>query len=862
MSTKRKTDTKYQERKWRRRIAGTLCAVASLSTYESEAQAQDAMRDKVAVRISRLPTAARENAERLAAANPNHFYLNAADNTPGSARAGFVSGTDLLSASCHAAADAVDPLALSGAWFLTAVRCFLGENSSLMTSGRGTIQPETVHLLWNAPGWLPGQMLVATQQRHQGMDVLGGDMKFQFKGRALVDAVGNAFDLYSIPAPTMSAEGRAREASQRHARNLLVKARYYDPNIESYVLRLADESSAVEIREDTLDILPDRFSHPATWDTTQQVTARTWPADTTDPNGGFDPAAQYPSCQGCSSLFYPSPHPAAGCLSNDLTLPSASGQLGPTTATCGDAVGASCFSPFMGNCLYTLSRKNYPADYPELRTLTSGNFVTDPGTVKQDLTACQSYTWAPEASNLPYATGYVAFTELANYKNHWSSYFNPYPQPRKQKVTAVVQTSDAGPGAWGLYQAEPDPGLLRRIRVGPGPGPHGGTHMGIVAHEYHHYIQDALGGIPTTPAVKEGWAQSGVLRYIIYNVVSTGIWGSTQYWNNAPIGSVRHRERIQNGERIPDAITKDAQADLFFPSPSCQLVNGVPIDSYRCGAVIGATYWELAWNFCRTGSGSCANNEKILTQGAYGDSGWILANSAFAYAAGHVSSLSTVDIFMDQVHQAYYDFKQAGYSDLASYNRIYSVLAHHCVGWYESCSTGHKFPMSPLPSTQTHRVNLLEGEARSGGGTVVSDVTASTGTTLKLTSSSGIATWSLNPLQGFATTRGLRLAIRRETSSTPSLKFSVNGGAWTTANLTGIETSNYKWLEIGQASWLSGQNYIDLWILGGTGALLVDAVLVAPDYQQRWCACPVGAPYTIAPDGESSVGTTVAGCEN
>lgn len=269
--------------------------------------------------------------------------------------------------------------------------------------------------------------------------------------------------------------------------------------------------------------------------------------------------------------------------------------------------------------------------------------------------------------------------------------------------------------------------------------------------------------------------------------MTLGNVGSTQ--------PAQHRDRIVHGEYANDVFSPGDSLDaMYYPAPACG-TGGV----YECGAVQSITYWELAWNRCKLAFYGCGpSGTSIVQAGSYSNTPWLLANAAFAWAMSRTTGASTVDSFLSDVYDRYnQNFLVNGYLDSASFLRVSSVLAHHCVGRDARCGASYfKLPGSKLPAADTYKKLFDEAEtATYSGQTVVSAVNAASGDAyLSVTGPTCITSlFNLGPTDGGA--YRVEFSGRRNNVAMTQVAYQVDGGsfyifptlaatdwAWTTSN--------------------------------------------------------------------------------
>jgi len=280
---------------------------------------------------------------------------------------------------------------------------------------------------------------------------------------------------------------------------------------------------------------------------------------------------------------------------------------------------------------------------------------------------------------------------------------------------------------------------------------YGPNSLSLLAHEFGHYLQYQYTGIPSEyvwdeaqrlergapysqidyKSVVEGFADHNVLRYAIYRHKNSGS-GSLRPHDDYTLSGYHHvfpvlsasgyptivqpdveaiwyrgqRLMIRSGTSWPSTRPSDDRGVIFSKgSPAC---SGNKSDPYKCGSIIPAVYWHLAWNSCQIGWMACDEGDPILDTSAYANEPERLANIAFTYAINSTGRSGDIEEFMRAVQFRYYLFyRRDGFISRSEYSRVAAVLGSHCVGWRGwECSLGHKSPGSPLPRNRVDRARF------------------------------------------------------------------------------------------------------------------------------------------------------------
>lgn len=581
------------------------------------------------------------------------------------------------------------------------IRCFMRSAPELFVDGAGQLNFEFVEFAGARAGAFTGELIVDFQQRHQGLAVEPGSLQATLYRGNVIALSGRVFNPTGFPDVPANPPAVALSTGQRELRRYLsaehnVVVREVDDPARDRVV-LVDEQNGRELveRPNAVRGVPitsdaNGFNYPV--DSNNQ-----WCHITADCQGSAECESGYfcnnnGQCEYVASQTLGTPDPAT-YMSTQLQ------------SLCLDATGNDhelyCGVTAAHQCAYTLGRDNQPT-YPVMRLDPNVPLVPRPF---EWLTNCEAEPFAPVTpySGHPAYDGTLLWPSVVAYQNltmladmfwHWSSFF---PAPSSPPQLTAIANANSTFYLWGT--AELVLTTANAMRMAP------------TAHEYGHYIHHALGGGGTLD-VKEGWANTVPLRWSVYEVVGRGLWpvppaGYDMEFAFGGVTPYKHDEKIVNGEWVIDTLFGNEDFN-YHPHPFC---GTNPDNGYACGSMIGMLYWELAWDFCRLAYGSCGSGERVIQSGPYYAWAWALANSAFAWAIDNTTADTTE--FLEKVDMRYKQFWQTyGFMSQADYERVQSVLAHHCTGAAAACAD-NKLPGSPLPSEFTHKVGFSEGEAPS-----------------------------------------------------------------------------------------------------------------------------------------------------
>lgn len=728
---------------------------------------------------------------------------------------GFVAGRDLRNATCRTRPE--QPAGAATAPEFEAVLCVLQANAGLFVAEDEALDLSTVRHVQTQPGTSAGERMVEIRQYAHGLKVREGHLKAFLIGDRIVELNGELFDVSDVPIIPPGARERAVSvAAGIRGRSVVLSDEFYSMTLQRPVCVARDaEASSTGIHEYEIDMLSLEIisiktaghANPGNY---QQSF---WTRDHTA-SSGFAPAGSLYQTSSRSALGYCGEVAGGG--------------------TCGNSGSGRCrFFPrratgTLDHVHSTLYKYDAWPDTPEWNGLTvyaEGDCGSSTAWLQRDYDDYWFFA----------ANAFYYISQAAELKNHWASYF--YYGHTKHAITLNVQdfptsVDELGnPTSVGIYTP-----FDKRISLWRSQPPDTGSEqraaedLNASIHEYGHYVYDTYGNHGTDD-LHEGWADHYPLRYAVYQVVNAGVWPSTTYASELNAWRpYRHTQKTLNGEYLVNgSSTWDSQL-YYYPAAECS--TGEP---YLCGAVISITYWELAWDQCQLNFNGCPLGADIIQSGlGYNTRAYELANSAYAYAIYMSVAGSSAESFHDSVQSRYYQFysQSSPYIDWGDYARVGTVLQHHCLGWWEACSTGgHRLPGSPLPSAQTGKVpGYVEAENATlvgAGVTRVSDCLASNCSYVRFAGGqppTTFAYWSVPFTQ--TGTHKLHVVASPLVPGSVVFEYRYDMGAWIQKTVTPLV--GWTWLELGTFSVGStGSHWIDIRV-AGSNAIIVDAIRAEP----------------------------------
>ncbi|MCC7383889.1 MAG: hypothetical protein IT384_18750 [Deltaproteobacteria bacterium] len=769
---------------------------------------------------ARLGAGARDQLTALEARNLHGVYV---DRTP-DGRVGVLAGDELQSESCATDLAAARYVPYSPIWHEESARCFIVSNASLLLGEDAPFDPSTLVLEGAWEGQFSGEHRAALYQRHGGVRIVPGDVKLYYAEGRLMSFHGEVHDIRQLPSrPAFDAGARLVSLGVEEQGEVFDRGAYFDIGRNAFLHRIdvtsgPNAGSTVVVDEASGEVV-DRISPVDSVEVVAGLHAFNYPL-----GASVDP----PLCEDESTgtTLWPALPPT---------------PIVPEPIKCSAYPGGICLGT-SGSCLYSLVKQEpYGSDYPIAYNNENGP-GGGLGTLVQRTQACGGNPVSPSPwANIEtpiyefYATAaYAAVKYLADIKQHWSSY---YPAHTGTPLPVVVQRA-AIPGNSGTEGAYNYANTRLHLREDRDSNPQffGAENLHTIAHEYGHYIHHRLAGLSygdVPGPVKEGWADTVPLRYLVYRSVFDGYWGLSYFSAVGPkFYAARHFSHTQwnmKGELQPGGRdTRVGSNAALFYSPAGPFCSGAT--PHECGAVLSLIYWELALDFCHTSFLSCSEGQRIVQQGSYLGWGWALANSAFAYAVSMSTASTDVYAFMANVAARYDYFRSLGYLDQASYNRVVSVPGHHCTFPATLCSSGHKFPGSMLPSAYTSKWNWSEGEQYRVEYFPVSDSFASGGQALWMwPSTSAQAGFYAFTVSG-PSDNWRRVHVVAKATGPVTIEYALNAGPWLTAQGSlALGSAGYKRLDAGidLQNLATGNHSIRLRQKSGPNMML-DAVFISP----------------------------------
>ncbi len=664
---------------------------------------------------ARLKPVAQAEFDRILARLPDDLLVWSSTTSPSQVLG--TGGGDLLPSTCSSFVSSSPPD------YEGAARCFIAANPSLMLDGpeveRGTA-PELV-LLSNEPGGLPSppEQYLRFEQRHRGFLVEKRSMAFAFVDRRLVTSAGRYAGTHRFQDAVVD------ERALEERVHLL-----FGPAVEPGEFVYNPDSGQLEL------IVREGFEE-------HRVNAVTGAHASTTPAGnGLEVTKNVGVYQ-----YY-----TGGYLgtSNSTTLI-------PSPVTCVNGAPGTCDVGGSGICRY-YPRQTAVADRVSQVNVTYEPPVTVPPTPPLETTVFEDdpcgnanvFVQSPWTSQY-YLQHYAAsarrnLDEVADVMLHSESFFWVYPRTPYTTLKLNINATNQFEAEWGagLYTTHD-----QKINLAQDPSP-GGTpfarNLDAIAHEYGHYWHHTYGSAGEEH-LEEGWADHFPLRVAIHRRFVTGAWSSLSYFTE--LNHFRGHRIIRTrrkGEWIADQYPPAVDPLwLSYGSAYC------PDDWYTCGALLGVTYWLLAFDTCRINYNGCTNGADIIRfNGGYQNSAWRLANSAYAYAIKNVSGSADLAEFHTLVSQRYAYFYNLWYIDLADRNRVDAVLGAHCLGPVADCAGKHRLPGSTLPSAHTEKDALFyeaEDAVLYFGAAVGSGANSGSSDAYVVLGSTGEAWFAVNPTQ-------------------------------------------------------------------------------------------------------------------
>jgi hypothetical protein len=596
-------------------------------------------------------------------------------------RVQLLSGERLASSDCVLAAGALGPEPRSTESYAETVRCFLRDNHAVYLEDAEGLDFSFLAARRSGPGPEPGEVMVELQQVHGGVDVKQGDLKAFFIDGELVSVSGSPLDPRGFPSPGLAreaallAQGRALVAGPIRKREL-----YFDAEARRFVLVAEDADRAPgQRREHLIDaetgaLIATRPAGHRSGETVEDYWTRDYPDGVWWWPGGWGSWSQ-------------------------RTAP----------AYCSDVGGTGNCATGAGICRFFPHREPGRGDYVTAASAVSRNALgQDVRTRVFSDTLCandpfDSWSWPDYNFFVTNASYYL--NDLADVKNHNFSFFSGYAHTKYPIHLLMV---DHNVGGAGVYYPGSHELAFEQSRWPNNNLPNGAELLGTVAHEYGHYIHETY-GLRGTQDLIEGWADQNMYRYAVHKKFVSNEWPLMEYlqWGR------RHTQTFVNEEAVLETYPNPGDQNHIFPGANC---NPNTWDPYGCGAPIGEIYWELAFDRCRMGFGTCAEGQDVVQSGGYHWWAWAMTNSAYAYALSMATSGTDTRAFFSLVADRYAQFQsQYNFLSPSDLERVYSVLSHHCLGPRQRCSTNaHRLPGSRMPSALTHKRLFHEGESRTG----------------------------------------------------------------------------------------------------------------------------------------------------
>lgn len=431
-------------------------------------------------------------------------------------------------------------------------------------------------------------------------------------------------------------------------------------------------------------------------------------------------------------------------------------------------------------------------------------------------TAATPWTSVTTGNNFRMANAYYQMTRLNALRLHYSSGFAAYTQLDEPfKLTLVDCLTDFD----GIYFPNNGSGGDLQLAV---QGSESWRFLGTMSHEYGHHVHSRF-GLRGSPAVVEGFADTFPMRWLFYAQLVNSEYSGLNYNSAVPgSGAANHSTISYNGEQLPGAPNSIVYHP-FLCSPNEDANGG---NHYSCGQVLSYTYWELAWDVCRTGYGSCNEGQDIIQTGAYAYDARSLANGMFAYAISTLITGDKIADFMNLVDDAYALANQNGVIANNDYQRAVDAMAHHCVGSGSLCGIGgyHRLPGSPLTSAETRKSSLFfEAEAGllSTGTYVLYENQSSSGSFIWLNTGNS-ATFGITMPASSTGNYDIKFVGRYYSNPSSSVTISLGGSSQNVS----VPGYGWQWYSTTSPYALTSGNHYTFQVSRNTGNVDVDAVVL------------------------------------
>jgi hypothetical protein len=470
--------------------------------------------------------------------------------------------------------------------------CFLGEMEQAIAGEASRSLVDTVREAEFGPGpdEKEGSRVLHLHQFHDGVRVGFADARVFFHAGRVVAFSGNLVDTESFPHRASPAPDLQRGAEEVAGHKLRLHETYFDPKLKKFVVKFYNEDRG----RDPYDYLMD--------EATGRLLAREHAGmRSPEPIQSLDYTASWTPTGPTQKTVEMTITPVPGGFSHQLRNQA---QGAPTFTYHSPGTFLPGQDPPCNN-----EPRNLAAQFASTPTATPWSTVTSGGMFE----AGNAYYW---------------INQLNEMRTHWSSSFG-YTQRQVDLDLIVGPCLLSGAGE---YYATSGMGGDLYLGSSQDDNPTWNA-LSTIAHEYGHYVHDRYNNNGTR-ALKEGFAETFIARWLRYANEFRGEWTSLTY-DESSMAQKQHNGVLVNGEFVLGPVPSE-KAHLYYPAtPQCTANEdwgGPESEPYACGGVVPTVFWELLWDICRLGYGSCDDGQDIIQTGPYASTARRLANNAYTWA--------------------------------------------------------------------------------------------------------------------------------------------------------------------------------------------------------------------------------------